>query len=157
MLRAFTALRTVARASATVRVASQTRSISLAARMHEKLYTESHEWVEQKGDNVVVGITEFAQEQLGDIVYVGVPEEGAELGIEEEFGTVESVKAASDLLSPVTGTVVAVNEELGSTPQLINESAEGDGWMIEMTLDNPSELEGLMSAEAYQTFLKDNE
>lgn len=111
-------------------------------------YTESHEWVKVEGEFAYIGITDFAQHQLGNIVYVDIPEVGDEIKQEEEFGAVESVKAASDLLSPVSGTIVEVNEKLSDEPELINKDAF-DSWILKVKLSDASELNGLMDSKAY--------
>ncbi len=117
-------------------------------------YAESHEWARSEGDRVKVGITDYAQDQLGDIVFVELPEVGETFDKGEEFGTVESVKAVSELYLPVAGEVVAVNSSLEESPEKVNNTPYGDGWMIEVKADNPSELDGLMSKEAYLETLK---
>jgi glycine cleavage system H protein len=117
-------------------------------------YAESHEWARSEGDRVKVGITDYAQDQLGDIVFVELPEVGDTFDKGEEFGTVESVKAVSELYLPVAGEVVAVNSSLEDSPEKVNNAPYGDGWMIEVKADNPSELDGLMSKEAYLETLK---
>lgn len=111
-------------------------------------YTDSHEWVKVEGEYAYIGITDFAQHQLGNIVYVDIPEVGDEIKQEEEFGAVESVKAASDLLSPVSGTIVEVNEKLSDEPELINQDAF-DSWMLKIKLSDPGELNSLMDSQAY--------
>ncbi len=111
-------------------------------------YAESHEWVSLEGDIATVGITDYAQHALGDIVYVDMPEEGDEVTAGEEFGAVESVKAASDLYSPVTGEVVEVNSALEDEPGLINQDAFAN-WIMKVKVSDPSEIEGLLDAEAY--------
>lgn len=111
-------------------------------------YTESHEWVKVEGEFAYIGITDFAQHQLGNIVYVDIPEVGDEIKQEEEFGAVESVKAASDLLSPVSGTIVEVNEKLSDEPELINKNAF-DSWILKVKLSDASELKGLLDSKAY--------
>ena len=111
-------------------------------------YAESHEWVSLEGDIATVGITDYAQHALGDIVYVDMPEVGAEVSAGEEFGAVESVKAASDLYSPVSGEVVEINEALEDEPGLINEDAFAN-WIMKVKLSDSSEVEGLLDAEAY--------
>lgn len=112
------------------------------------LYTESHEFVKIEGDFGYVGITDYAQEQLGNVVYVDMPEVGDDVSAGEEFGAVESVKAASDLISPISGTVVEINENLEEQPELINQDAFGN-WIIKVQLSDKSELEGLMDDETY--------
>jgi len=114
-------------------------------------YTESHEYVRMEGGFGYVGITDFAQHELGNVVYVDMPEEGDEVVAGEEFGAVESVKAASDLISPVSGKVVEVNTQLEDKPELINEDAFAN-WIIKVKLSDPSELDGLMDAAAYEAF-----
>jgi glycine cleavage system H protein len=111
-------------------------------------YADSHEWVAVDGDIATVGISDYAQHSLGDIVYVDMPEVGDEVAQGEEFGAVESVKAASDLYSPVSGEVVEVNEALEDTPELINQDAYAN-WIMKVKLSNPEEIENLLTAEAY--------
>ena len=118
-----------------------------------RYFTEYHEWVDVDGDIGIVGISEYAQEQLGDIVFVDVPEEGKELAKGDEAAVVESVKAASDVYSPVSGTVIEANASLGDTPGLVNEDPEGDGWFYKLTLSDPDELNELMDEIAYQAFV----
>ena len=116
----------------------------------ELKYTEDHEWVMVEGDLVVVGITDFAQDSLGDVVFVELPEVGAEVTAGKAFGVVESVKAVSDIYAPVSGTVEEVNEELPDAPEVINTSPYGDGWLIKIRMSDPGELDELMDAPAYQ-------
>jgi glycine cleavage system H protein len=118
-----------------------------------RYFTEEHEWVEVDGDVATVGITEYAQSQLGDIVFVEVPEEGRELSKGDEAAVVESVKAASDVYTPASGTVLEGNADLEQSPALVNEDPEGDGWFFRLTLSDPSELEGLMDADKYAAFV----
>ena len=118
-----------------------------------RYFTEDHEWIEVDGDIGTVGITNYAQEQLGDIVFVEVPEEGKELGKGDEAAVVESVKAASDIYSPVSGTVIEGNDKLGDEPATVNEDPEGDGWFLKLTLSDPSELDGLMDEAKYEAFV----
>ena len=113
-------------------------------------YSESHEYVKIEGDYAVVGITDFAQEQLGNVVYVDVPEVGDEVTAGETFGAVESTKAASDLVGPVSGEVVEVNEALEDEPELVNKDAFGEGWIIKVKLTNPEEVEQLLDAKGYE-------
>lgn len=110
----------------------------------------SHEWAKQDGDVVVVGISDHAQSELGDVVYVELPEVGADVEKDKTFGVVESVKTASDVYSPVTGKVVAINENLKSQPELVNKGAFADGWMLKVTPSDPSELSSLLDAAAYK-------
>ena len=121
----------------------------------DRLYTEEHEWaLREDGDVVRVGITEYAQHELGDVVYADLPPVGTKVTATDEFGALESVKAASDLFCPVSGEVVARNEELVEHPEWINESPYERGWMIRVRMDNPAELEQLMDAAAYQAHLR---
>lgn len=113
-------------------------------------YTKDHEWLQIDGDTATVGITDFAQRELGDIVFVDIDTEGKALGANEIFGTVEAVKTVSDLFLPVAGTVKEVNRDLEGTPESVNQDPYGKGWMIKMTIDNPAETEGLMDAAAYR-------
>lgn len=113
-------------------------------------YTKDHEWVLLEGNVATIGITEFAQRELGDIVYVDVPTVGKTLGAEEVFGTVEAVKTVSDLFLPVAGTINELNTELDGSPDLVNTDPYGDGWMIKMTVSNPADVNGLMDAAAYK-------
>jgi len=115
----------------------------------ELKYTKEHEWIRIEGDVAYVGITDFAQRELGDIVYVDIDTLDKAVAKDEVFGTVEAVKTVSDLFSPLSGTVLEVNEKLGSSPELVNSDAYGDGWMIKMSIDNQSEVAELLSAEAY--------
>ena len=117
-------------------------------------YTKEHEWARMDGTRVVVGITDFAQEELGDVVFVELPEIGAPVEAEGAFGVVESVKAVSDLFSPVSGTIVDVNRVLEDQPELVNDSPYGDGWMIVIEASNTAELDGLLSAADYQTYIQ---
>ena len=117
-------------------------------------YAESHEWARAEGDGVKVGISDYAQDQLGDIVFVELPEVGDTFGKGEEFGTVESVKAVSELYMPVAGEIVAVNSSLEDAPEKVNNTPYGDGWMIEISAGNPSELDDLMDNNAYLETLK---
>ena len=112
-------------------------------------YSESHEWVKVEGDVAIIGITDFAPHAMGDLSYVDMPEVDDELEAGEEFGAVESVKAASDLFTPVTGTVVEINEALEDAPELLNEDAFAN-WIMKVKMTDPSELEGLMDAAAYE-------
>lgn len=113
------------------------------------LYSESHEWVKVEGDIAIIGVSDFAQKEMGDITYVDMPDVDDEVTAEEEFGALESVKASSDLISPVSGVVVENNEDLEDQPELINEDAYA-GWIIKVKMSDPSELDSLMDAEAYK-------
>ena len=117
-------------------------------------YAESHEWVKVSGDSVKVGITDYAQDQLGDIVFVELPEVGESFEKGSEFGTVESVKAVSELYMPVGGEIVAINEALEDAPELINHTPFSDGWMIEVKPEDSSEVDALMDKDAYLATLK---
>ena len=122
------------------------------------LYTKSHEWVRNEGDGTVtIGITDHAQEQLGDLVFVDLPEVGSKLSVGDDCAVVESVKAASDVYSPVSGEVVEVNEALDGSPETINEDAFGDGWMFKLRLDSADELEALLDADAYDALVAEED
>lgn len=112
-------------------------------------YTKDHEWIALEGNVATIGITEFAQSELGDIVYVDISTKGKTLAAEEVFGTVEAVKTVSDLFLPVAGTITEINPGLEAQPELVNSDPYGAGWMIKMTVDNTADVEALMSAEAY--------
>jgi glycine cleavage system H protein len=112
-------------------------------------YTKDHEWVSIEGNVATVGITDFAQGELGDIVYVDIASVGKSLAAEEVFGTVEAVKTVSDLFLPLSGTISSVNPALESQPELVNTDPYGEGWMMKMTVDNPSDINNLLTAEAY--------
>jgi glycine cleavage system H protein len=115
-------------------------------------YTKEHEWIKADGSNATVGITNYAQETLGDIVFVDLPKVGTEITAGKTFGTVESVKAVSDLFAPTTGTVTEVNGELTTAPEKVNKDAHG-AWMIKIALKNPGELNSLLSASDYEKFV----
>lgn len=115
-------------------------------------YTEEHEWIRVEGDVATVGITDFAQGQLGDVVFVEIPEAGKQVTKGGEAAVVESVKAASDVYAPVSGEVVEGNNALVEDPSLVNSDPEGEGWFFRLRLSDPSQLEGLMDAEAYKSF-----
>ncbi|MFZ5747249.1 MAG: glycine cleavage system protein GcvH [Pseudomonadota bacterium] len=118
-----------------------------------RYFTEEHEWIEVDGDIATVGITDYAQSQLGDIVFVEVPDEGKEVAKGDDAAVVESVKAASDVYAPVSGTVVEGNAALADDPALVNSDPEGDGWFFKLTLSDASELDELMDETAYQDFV----
>src|SRR6201996_4628428 len=118
-----------------------------------RYFTEDHEWVDVDGDIGTVGISEYAQGQLGDIVFVDVPEDGKHVTKGDEAAVVESVKAASDVYSPVSGTVIEGNAALADHPGLVNSDPEGEGWFFKLTLSDPSELEGLMDEAKYEAFV----
>ena len=115
-------------------------------------YTREHEWIRVDGDTATVGITDFAQGQLGDIVFVDVPEAGRQVSKGGEAAVVESVKAASDVYAPVSGEVVEGNAALADEPALVNSDPEGEGWFFKLRLSDPSELDGLLDADAYKSF-----
>jgi glycine cleavage system H protein len=120
----------------------------------ELKYVKSHEYVRvEDGNVVVIGITSFAADQLGDVTYVELPAVGSKFKNEQKFGVIESVKSVSDLFMPVSGEVVAVNDKLGSEPELVNEDCYQKGWMLKVKLDDPSELEKAMSADGYKEFV----
>jgi len=120
-------------------------------------YTASHEWVRVDGEIGTIGITEHAQKQLGEIVYLELPEVGHVYNVNEEFGTVESVKAVSELFTPVAGEVVEVNKSAVGEPGIINDDPFGDGWLIRLKLSSDAEGESLMTAEAYETYVREEE
>ena len=115
-------------------------------------YTEEHEWVRVEGETATVGITEFAQSQLGDVVFVEIPEAGRQVSKGGEAAVVESVKAASDVYAPVSGEVSEANQAISDDPSLVNSDPEGEGWFFRLRLSDRSELDGLMDAEAYRSF-----
>lgn len=112
-------------------------------------YTKDHEWVLLDGHTATIGITDFAQHELGDIVYVDINTKGKKLAAEEIFGTVEAVKTVSDLFLPASGAITEINPSLDAKPELVNSDPYGEGWMIKMTVDNPADIEKLMTAQAY--------
>ncbi len=114
-------------------------------------YTKDHEWVRVEGDHAFIGITDFAQRELGDIVYVDINTQGETLKQEEIFGTVEVVKTVSDLFMPIDGEIVELNAKLQDSPDLVNNDPYGDGWMVKVKISNPSQISGLMDAVAYQS------
>ncbi|HEV7214196.1 MAG TPA: glycine cleavage system protein GcvH [Chloroflexota bacterium] len=120
----------------------------------DRRYTREHEWARLEGDVVTIGITDFAQQQLGDVVFVELPKVGAHLTATRPFGVVESVKAASDLFSPISGEVTAINSDLESAPEAINHDPFGAGWIIQASASNLQELESLLSSEHYDQFIE---
>jgi glycine cleavage system H protein len=120
----------------------------------DRRYTREHEWARLDGDVATIGITEFAQHQLGDVVFVELPKVGATLTAMRPFGVVESVKAASDLFSPISGEVTAVNSELESAPEAVNSDPFGTGWIIQAKVSNPAEMEALLTSEQYDQFIE---
>ena len=119
------------------------------------LYTKEHEWIKVKGNIGVIGITDYAQESLGDIVFIDLPEVGEKYDAGDPFGTVESVKAVSDIYTPVTGEVVEVNERLKEEPEKLNEDPYGEAWLIKIKIARPPEMEGLLKAEEYAEYIKE--
>nr|WP_230087631.1 glycine cleavage system protein GcvH [Alicyclobacillus mali (ex Roth et al. 2021)] len=117
-------------------------------------YSREHEWVRVEGSRAYIGITDYAQDELGDIVYVELPDKGAEVRAGDTFGTVESVKTVSDLYAPVSGRVVEVNESLADAPEKVNESPYEEAWMIVVEMSDPSELEALLDGEAYRQHIQ---
>lgn len=120
------------------------------------LYSEEHEWVKKEGEKVRIGITDFAQDELGDIVFVELPEVGDDIEADEPFGSVESVKTVSELYAPISGKVVEVNEELEDSPELVNESPYEKAWMVVIEPSNESEMDALLSPEKYQAIIEED-
>jgi glycine cleavage system H protein len=116
-------------------------------------YTKEHEWVAVEGGLAIVGLTDYAQKELGDIVYVDLPGPGARAEAGKSFGSVESVKAVSDIYAPVTGEVVEINEDLVTAPEKLNEDPHGAAWLVKIRLENPAEIEQLLTAAAYQSYI----
>ncbi|MDR2585186.1 MAG: glycine cleavage system protein GcvH [Prevotellaceae bacterium] len=116
-------------------------------------YTRDHEWIELKGNVATVGVTDYAQSQLGDVVFVDIQTDGEELEVGDVFGAIEAVKTVADALMPLSGTIVQVNPQLEGSPQLLNSDPYGEGWMIKIELNNPEEVSGLLSAQAYSEFI----
>lgn len=119
-------------------------------------YSNEHEWVNVEGDVATIGITDYAQHSLGDVVYVDLPSVGTVFSSHEPFGSVESVKAVSELFTPVSGEVTEINESLNDTPETVNSDAHGEAWMIRVKMSNPGELDELMDAAAYENYLESN-
>lgn len=117
-------------------------------------FTEDHEWILLEGNLATIGVSNYAQEQLGDVVFVEVPEVGSDLSKGDELAVVESVKAASEIYSPVSGAVVAVNGELEDAPTLVNEDPNGGGWFAKIEVSDPTEIDGLMDEDAYKTYIE---
>ena len=116
-------------------------------------YTEKHEWIRIEGDVAIIGITEYAQGELGDVVFVEIETEGEKLALGDAFGTIEAVKTVSDLFMPVNGEVLEFNTKLEDEPELVNKDPFGDGWMIRIKMDNAAEIEGLLSADQYTALI----
>ena len=120
-------------------------------------YSEEHEWVKSEGNTVKIGITDFAQDELGDIVFVELPEVGDELSADEPFGSVESVKTVSELYAPISGKVISINEELEDSPEFVNDSPYEKAWMIEIEPNDPSEVDKLLSPEEYEKHISEED
>lgn len=116
----------------------------------ELKYTKEHEWVRVEGDEAVIGITDFAQSELGDIVFVDIDTEGEDVEVDSVFGTIEAVKTVSDLFMPIAGNILEINPEIDNAPELVNEDPYGKGWLIRIKLANPSDAEGLLTADQYK-------
>lgn len=119
----------------------------------ELKYTRDHEWIRVEGDEAIIGITEFAQSELGDIVFVDIDTVGNDINKDELFGSVEAVKTVSDLFMPVKATVLSVNDQLDASPELVNTDPYGEGWMIRVKLNNPSDIDSLLSASSYKELI----
>ncbi|RZK77766.1 MAG: glycine cleavage system protein GcvH [Pedobacter sp.] len=119
----------------------------------ELKYTKDHEWVKVEGNEAVIGITDFAQRELGDIVYIDINTVGEEVAKDEVFGTVEAVKTVSDLFMPVTGTVLSVNDALNNAPELVNSDPYGEGWMVKVTITDVASIDDLLDADAYKALV----
>ena len=117
-------------------------------------YSKDHEWVRVEGDQAVIGITDYAQNSLGDVVYVELPKANDKFAASEPFGSVESVKAVSEVFTPIAGTITSINESLADEPEKVNSDPYGDGWMIRLKMDNPGEVDSLLSAAEYEDFTK---
>ena len=117
-------------------------------------YSKDHEWVRVEGDEAIIGITDYAQNSLGDVVYVELPKTGDKFASNEPFGSVESVKAVSEVFSPIGGTITSINESLADEPEKVNSDPYGEGWMIRMKMDNPGEVDRLSTAAEYEDFTK---
>lgn len=122
----------------------------------DRKYSEQHEWVIVEGDTATVGITDYAQDQLGEVVFVDLPTEGDTVTAGDTFGEIESVKSVSELFAPVTGEIVAVNDGLSDTPETVNQDPHAEGWMIKVRLEDASELDELMSSEDYEAFVSED-
>lgn len=120
-------------------------------------YSKDHEWVKVEGDTATIGITDYAQHSLGDVVYVELPSVGDKFDAHEAFGSVESVKAVSEIFIPVAGEVIAVNDELNDTPEVVNNDSYGNAWMIKVKMDNPGEADAMLNAEEYEEYLSESE
>ena len=134
---------------------SSTEIKKMADTPEDLSYTKDHEWVRVKDDQATVGITDHAQNQLGDVVYVELPKVGDKFEASEPFGSVESVKAVSEVYMPVAGSVVEVNESLNDSPERVNEDPYGEGWMIRIKIDNPAQVDALLTAIEYEDYIKE--
>ncbi len=123
----------------------------------ELKYTKEHEWITTEGDIVTIGITDYAQDSLGDIVYLELPDEGSSVSKDDTFGVVESVKAVSDLYSPATGEVIEVNDALVDSPEVINDDPYGEGWMLKVQVDGEGALTDTMTSEEYKKYVKEEQ
>ncbi len=119
----------------------------------DRKYSKDHEWVSLDGDIATVGISDFAQDQLGEVVFVDLPDADGELVLADQFGEIESVKSVSELVAPVSGTIVEVNDSLADSPETVNADPHGDGWMVKVRISDESELDALLSAEEYDAFI----
>lgn len=117
-------------------------------------YSKDHEWVRVEGDQAIIGVTDYAQNSLGDVVYVELPKTGDKFAASEPFGSVESVKAVSEVFTPIAGSITSINESLADEPEKVNSDPYGDGWMIRLKMDNPGEVDSLLSAAEYEDFTK---
>ena len=117
-------------------------------------YSKDHEWVRVEGDQAIIGVTDYAQNSLGDVVYVELPKAGEKFAASEPFGSVESVKAVSEVFTPIAGTITSINESLADEPEKVNSDPYGDGWMIRLKMDNPAAVDSLLSAAEYEDFTK---
>lgn len=118
-------------------------------------YSKEHEWVRVSGNTATVGITDYAQDQLGEIVFVELPDEGEEFGKDDAFGVVESVKSVNDVYAPITGRVMELNDPVVDAPEIVNEDPYGEGWLIKMEVNDPKELKELMTAKQYEAYIKE--
>jgi glycine cleavage system H protein len=119
-------------------------------------YSKDHEWISVNGDSATIGVTDYAQQSLGDVVYIDMPRVGDKFGSHESFGSVESVKAVSEIFTPVAGEVIEVNEGLNDTPEAVNGDPYGAGWMVKLKMDNPGEADAMLSGEEYEEYLSSN-
>lgn len=119
-------------------------------------YSKDHEWISVDGDSATIGVTDYAQQSLGDVVYIDMPRVGDKFGSHEAFGSVESVKAVSEIFTPVAGEVIEVNEGLNDSPESVNGDPYGSGWMVKIKMDNPGEADAMLSGEEYEEYLSSN-